>query len=79
MVIPLGASEVTDLAHHSLEFVVHGLWLFSFVEDKSTEFTLNCFSLGDHGDFVPFVHHLEDVPNFFGTLQPVHLVIFLPT
>jgi hypothetical protein len=68
MVIPLGASKVANLVHHGLEPVVHGLWLFSFVEDEPTKLTLNCFSLGDLGDFVPFVHCLEDAPNFFGTL-----------
>jgi hypothetical protein len=28
---------------------------------------------------VPFVCRLEDVPNFFSTFQPLHLVILLPT
>jgi hypothetical protein len=78
MVIPLGAPEVADLVHHGLEPVVHGLWLFS-VEDEPTKFTFNCFSLGDLGEFIPFACHLKDVPNFFGTLQPLHLVILLPT
>jgi hypothetical protein len=61
MVIPLDAPKVADLVHHGLELVVHGLWLFTFVEDKSTKFTLNCFSLGDLGHFAPFVCRLEDV------------------
>jgi hypothetical protein len=79
MVIPLGAPEVADLIHHSLELVVHGLWLFSFVEDEPTEFSLDCFLLGDLGYFVPFILHLEDVPNFFGSFQPLHLVVLLST
>jgi hypothetical protein len=79
MVIPLGALEVTDLIHHGLEPVVHGLWLFSFVEDEPTEFSLDCFLLGDLGHFVPFMCRLEDVPNFFGTFQPLNLVVLLST
>jgi hypothetical protein len=79
MVIPLGAPEVADLIHHSLEPVVHGLWLFSFVEDELSEFSLDCFLLGDLGYFVPFMLHLEDVPNFFGSFQPLHLVVLLST
>jgi hypothetical protein len=67
MVISLGAPEVADLVHHCLEPVLHGLWLFSFGEDELTEFSLNCFLLGDLGYFIPFMCHLEDVPNFFGT------------
>jgi hypothetical protein len=53
MVIPIGAPKVANLVHHGLEPVVYGLWLFSFVEDEPTEFSLNCFLLGDLGDFVP--------------------------
>jgi hypothetical protein len=79
MVIPLGVPEVADLVHHGIETVVHGLWIFSFVEDELTEFSLDCFPLGVLGDFLPFVHRLEDVPNFFGTFQPLHLVALLPT
>ena len=79
MVIPLGAPKVADLVHHGLELAVHGLSLFSFAEDEPTKFTLNCFLLCDLGDVVPFVCLLEDVPNFFSTLQPLHLVVLLPT
>jgi hypothetical protein len=61
MVIPLDAPKVAYLVHHGLEPVVHGLWLFTFVEDESTKFTLNCFSLGDLGHFAPLVCRLEDV------------------
>jgi hypothetical protein len=68
MVIPLGAPEVAHLVDHRPEPVVLGLWLFPFVEDKSTEFSLDHFALGDLGHLVPFVCGLEDVPNFFGTL-----------
>jgi hypothetical protein len=79
MVIPLGDPEVADLVDHRLEPVVHRLWLFSLVEDEPTEFSLDSFALGDFGHLVPFMHRLEDVPNFFGTLQPLHLVVLLLT
>jgi hypothetical protein len=70
---------VVYLVDHSLEPVVHYLWLFSFVEDESTEFSLDHFTLDDFGHLVPFMHHLEDVPNFFSTLESLHLVVLLPT
>jgi hypothetical protein len=50
-----------------------------FVEDEPTKFSLDRFSLGDLGHFVPFVCRLEDVLNFFGTFQPLHLVVLLST
>jgi hypothetical protein len=78
MVIPLGAPEVANLVDHCLEPVVHCLWLFSFVEDESTEFSLDRFSLGDLGHLIPFMCRLKDVLNFFGTLQLLHLVVLLP-
>jgi hypothetical protein len=68
MVIPFDALKVAHLVHHGFEPVVHGLRLFSFVEDESTGFSLNRFTLGDLGHLVPFVHGFEDVPNLFGTL-----------
>jgi hypothetical protein len=68
MVIPFGAPEVAHLVNHRLEPVVHGLRLFSFVEDESTKLPLNRLPLGDLGHLVPFVHGFEDVPNFFGAL-----------
>ena len=68
MVIPLGAPEVAHWVHHCFETVVHGLRLFPFVEDESTEFSLNRFVLGDLGHLVPFVRRREHVPNFFGAL-----------
>jgi hypothetical protein len=79
MVIPFGAPEVAHLVHHCLEPVVHGLQLLPFVEDESTEFSLDRFVLGDLGHLVPFVRGFEDVPNFFGVLQPLHLIILLLT
>jgi hypothetical protein len=79
MVIPLGAPEVADLVYHCLEPVIHCLWLFSFVEDESTEFSLDHFALSDLGHLVPFMSRLEDVPNFFGTPKPLHFVVLLPT
>jgi hypothetical protein len=68
MVIPFGAPEVAHLVRHGLEPVVHGLRLFPFVEDKSTEFSLDRLALGDLGHLVPFVRGFEDVQNFFGAL-----------
>jgi hypothetical protein len=68
MVIPFGALEVAHLVHHGFKPVVHGLRLFSFVEDESTELTLDRLPLGDLGHLVTFVRGLEDVPNFFSAL-----------
>jgi hypothetical protein len=68
MVIPFCAPEVAHLIDHGLEPVVHGLRVFSFVEEESTKLSLDCFPLGDLGHLVPFVRRFEDVPNFFGTL-----------
>jgi hypothetical protein len=50
-----------------------------FVEDKSTELSLDRFAFGDLGHLVPFVRGFEDVPNFLGVLQPLHLIILLST
>jgi hypothetical protein len=79
MVIPLGAPEVVDLVDHYLEPVVHCLWLLSFGEDESTEFSLDRFALSDFGHLIPFMRRFDDVPDFFGTLQPLHFVILLST
>jgi hypothetical protein len=79
MVVPLGAPEVMHLVDHRLEPVVHFLWLISFVEDESTGFSLDRFTLVDFGHLVPFMRCLEDVPNFFGIFQPLHLVVLLST
>jgi hypothetical protein len=79
MVIPFGAPKVAHLVHLCLEHVVHGLQLLPFVEDESTEFFLDRFALGDLGHLVPFVRGFVDVPNFFGVLQPLHLIILLST
>jgi hypothetical protein len=79
MVIPLGAPEVVDLVDHRFEPVVHCLWPLSFVEDESTELSLDRFTFGDFGHLILFMRHFEDVPNLFGTLQPLHLVILLST
>ena len=49
MVIPFCPPEVAHLVDHRLEPVVHGLRLFSFVEDESTEFSLDRLALGDLG------------------------------
>jgi hypothetical protein len=68
MVIPFGAPEVAHLIDHRIELVVHGLRLFSFVEDESTELPLDRLPFGDLGHLVPFVRGLEHVSNFFGAL-----------
>jgi hypothetical protein len=79
MVIPLGAPEVAHLIDHCLEPIVRGLRLFPFVEDESTEFSLYCFAPGDLVHLIPFVRGFEDVSNFIGVLQPLHLIILLST
>jgi hypothetical protein len=79
MVIPFCAPEVVHLVDHRLEPVVHSLRLFPFIEDESTELSLDRFMLGDLGHLVPFAHSFEDVPNFFGVLQTLHLIILLST
>jgi hypothetical protein len=79
MVIPFCALEVAHLIHQGLEPVVHGLWLLPLVEHESTELPLDRFPLGDFGHLISFVCGLEHVPNFFGTLQPLHFIILLST
>jgi hypothetical protein len=79
MVIPFCALKVAHLVHQGLEPVVHGLWLFSLVEDEPTELPLDRLLLGDFCHLISFVRGLEHVPNFFGTLQPLHLIIILST
>jgi hypothetical protein len=79
MVIPFGAPEVAHLIHQGLEPVVHGLWLLSLVEDESTEFPLDRLPFGDFGHLIPFMRSFYYVPNLFGTLKPLHLIILLST
>jgi hypothetical protein len=79
MVIPFGAPEVAHLVHQGLEPVVHGLLLLPLVEHESTELPLDRFPLGDLGHLISFVRGFEYVPNFFGTFQPLHLIILLST
>jgi hypothetical protein len=79
MVIPLGAPKLAHLVDHRLKPDIHCLWLLSFVEDESIEFSLDRFAFGDFGHLVPFMRRLEDVPNFFGIFQPLHHVILLST
>jgi hypothetical protein len=74
MVIPLGAPEVAHLIHHYFESVIHGLWLLSFVEDESTEFSLDRLAFGDLGHLVPLVRRFQDIPNFFGIFNPCTLL-----
>jgi hypothetical protein len=68
MVIPLGAPEDAHLVDQGFVSVVHCLWLFSLVEDESTELPLDRLPFGDLGHLVPFVRRFEDVPNFLGRL-----------
>jgi hypothetical protein len=79
MVIPLGSLEVAHLVDHRFEPVVHYLWLLSFVEDESTEFSFVLFALGDFGHLVPFMRRLENVLVFFGIFQPLHFVVLHST
>ena len=79
MVIPFGAPEVAYLVDHCFEPVVHRLWLISFVEDESIELSLDRLALGDFGHLIPFMRRFEDIPNFFGIFQPLHLIILLST
>jgi hypothetical protein len=79
MVIPFCAPEVAHLVHQGLESVVHCLWLLPLVEHKTTELPLDHFPLGDLGHLFSFVRSLEYIPNLFGTLQPLHLIILLST
>jgi hypothetical protein len=74
MVIPFGAPEVVHLVDHCFEPVVHCLWPLSFVEDESTELSLDRLALGDFGHLVPFMRRFEDVPNFFGIFNPCTLL-----
>ena len=74
MVIPLGSPEVAHLVDHCFEPVVHRLWLLSFVEDESTELSLDHLALGDSGHLVPFVCRLEDIPNFLALFNPCTLL-----
>jgi hypothetical protein len=46
---------------------------------KQAPNTLDCLALGDLGHLISFVRGLEHVPNFFVTLQPLHLIILLLT
>jgi hypothetical protein len=79
MVIPFGATEVAHLIHQGLELVVHGLWLFSLVEDETTELPFDRLPFGDLGHLISLVHSLEHVPNLLGALQPLHFIILLLT
>jgi hypothetical protein len=74
MVIPLSAPEVAHLIDHSLEPVVHNMRLFSFVEDESTELSLDRLPLGDLGHLVPFVCRFKDVPIFLAFFNPCALL-----
>jgi hypothetical protein len=79
MVIPLRTPEVVHLVDHHFEPVIHCLWLLSFVEDESTELSLDRLALGDFGDLIPFMRRFEDILNFFSIFQPLHLIILLST
>jgi hypothetical protein len=74
MVIPLSAAEVVHLIDHCFEPVIHCLCLLSFVEDQSTELSLDRLALGDFGHLVPFMRRFEDIPNFFVIFNPCSLL-----
>jgi hypothetical protein len=74
MVNPFGAPEVVHLIDHRLEPVIYCLRLLSFVQDESTEFSLDYLAFGDLGHLIPLVCHFEDVPNFFGIFNPCTLL-----
>jgi hypothetical protein len=75
MVIPFGAPEVAHLIDHSIELVVHCLRLLSFVEDESTELSLDRLALGDLGHLVPFVRRFEDVQISLAFFNP-HTLLY---
>jgi hypothetical protein len=79
MVIPFCAPEVAHLIHQGLELVVHSLWLFSLVEDESTELPLNRLPLGDLGHLISLVRGLDHVPSILGIFQPLRFIILLST
>jgi hypothetical protein len=79
MVIPLGAPEVAHLVHQGLEPVVHCLRLLPLMKHEATELPLDRFPLGDLGHLVSFVRGLEYIPNLFGALQSLDLIILLST
>ena len=79
MVIPFCAPEVAHLVDQGLEPIVHGLWLLSLVEDESTELPLDRLPFGDFSHLISLMHGLEHVPNFFGALQSLHLIILFST
>jgi hypothetical protein len=74
MVIPFGALVVAHLVDHRLESVAQCLWLLSFIEDESTELSIDGLALGDLGHLVPLMRRLEDVQISlaFSTLAPYY-------
>jgi hypothetical protein len=76
MVIPFGAPELAHLVHHGLEPVVHGLRLFPFVENESTEFFLDRLALGDLGTTSPSCAVLRTSQIFLALFNPCTLLYF---
>jgi hypothetical protein len=74
MVVPFGAPEVAHLVDHHLEPVVHGLRLFPFVEDESTEFSINRFVFGDLGHLVPLCTVLRTSQISMAVINPCTLL-----
>jgi hypothetical protein len=65
--------SVAHLVDHCFEPVVHRLWILFFVEDESTELSLDRLALGDLGHLVPFVRRLESQTSLaFLSLAPYY-------
>jgi hypothetical protein len=79
MVIPLGAPEVVDLVDHRLEPVVHCLCLLSFVENESTEFSLDRSRLVILVTLSPSCAVLRTSQFYLALFNPLHLVALLST
>jgi hypothetical protein len=79
MVIPLGAPEVVDLVDHRLEPVVHCLCLLSFVENESTEFSLDRSRLVILVTLSPSCAVLRTSQIYLALFNPLHLVALLST
>jgi hypothetical protein len=65
--------------YQGLELVVHFLWPLSLVYDECPEFPFYEPHLGDPCNLVAFVCRFECIPYLLGALQPVDLVVLLPT
>jgi hypothetical protein len=60
-------------------FASNGPQPFPTSTHRRSTFGQHFFSAILHGHLVPFMRRLEDVPNFFGIFQPLHLIVLLST